>query len=58
MDKQKQPTTITKTFNKSELINDLKAIPTKLVNIRMTANTNEVLIMQPYSGKFVCHISK
>lgn len=55
---QKQPTTITKTFNKAELINDLKAIPTKLVNIRMTSNTNEVLILQPYSGKFICHISK
>lgn len=57
MNKQQQ-VTITKTFNKAELINDLKAIPTKLVNIRMTTNTNEVLILQPYSGKFVCHISK
>lgn len=50
--------TITKRFDKRALINDLRAIETAYVEIAFTQGSNEVLIMQPRSQKYINHIAK
>lgn len=50
--------TITKRFDKRALINDLRAIETAYVEIVFTQGSNQVLIMQPRSQKYINHIAK
>lgn len=50
--------TITKRLDKKALINDLKAIETAFVEMQFTQGSNQVLIMQPRSLKYINHIAK
>ena len=49
---------ITKRIDKRTFINDLKAIETPYVEITFTEGSNQILIVQPRSLKFINHIAK
>lgn len=50
--------TITKRVHKKEFINDLRAIPSEYVSIQFNKDSNQIIIQQPNSYKYICHISR
>ena len=56
--KQQYQNTITRRVDKREFINDLKAIPTNYVEIQISKDSNQIIIRQPNSNKFICHIAR